>query len=660
MTIRDFPVFSSYLLATRGLAPRASAAAMTAAAVTALLAFAGCSARDSKPTSRRSGLPALVYQSGGLPGVHHAAHPERESAGAPDSARGVAGAPTRCNQANLERQAAQGLAVWLKVDGLGNPTPLPPDRDPYVSPVAVNRYVLSLTHRYPGAGRADRSLRALGHLRIYLRPDRTAEAVGRLQKGSRISLLGFAGRAGCRAGWMALSPYAYVCTTRMRPDRRRPRMEPQPRVPKGRITPGVYGYIRPGGAPSYASRASAKKGRVGRHLPGGFFIRFGRFVRVGDTSYWKTTKGLYVPVDRIARHVPSHFHGFRLDGEHMRLPLAIVRFKGPGKHGIPVYRRPGAQQVIGRMKRYTAVDVLGTLVHRGPKGRRRRYLRVGHCQWIRSRGVRVAHREPPPPGVTANERWIDVDLAQQVLVAYEGTRPVFATLISTGKKGHETRHGVFRIYWKVAEVDMANEAGAEEEYLASAVPWSMFFWKGQALHGAYWHDDFGRVKSHGCVNLSPLDAHFLFDWTRPTLPPGWLHAWHGDHFPGPLVRIRRRLGERPRLLGLARKLAPREVVAERDADYRRRVQQETLDLLRQRSGTEDPESAEGAKGAKGAEGAKGATRSEGAPSPRRRLRSRPHRRLRSRPRRRPRLHERPSRHPRGLRPIAPPPPPPGS
>ena len=60
-------------------------------------------------------------------------------------------------------------------------------------------------------------------------------------------------------------------------------------------------------------------------------------------------------------------------------------------------------------------------------------------------------------------------------------------------------------------------------YDIDQVPYTMYYWGSLALHGAYWHDDFGKVRSHGCTNLPPHDARWLFRWASPTLP----HGWHG-------------------------------------------------------------------------------------------------------------------------------------
>jgi lipoprotein-anchoring transpeptidase ErfK/SrfK len=127
----------------------------------------------------------------------------------------------------------------------------------------------------------------------------------------------------------------------------------------------------------------------------------------------------------------------------------------------------------------------------------------------------------------AGERWLDVNITKQTLVAYQGEQPVFATLVSTGEAGlddHEkttaTKRGIFRIHTKHVSATMSSDELGEEFELRD-VPYVQYFEEGYALHGAYWHDRFGTPKSHGCINLSPEDARRLFFFTEPALPSGW-------------------------------------------------------------------------------------------------------------------------------------------
>jgi lipoprotein-anchoring transpeptidase ErfK/SrfK len=156
-----------------------------------------------------------------------------------------------------------------------------------------------------------------------------------------------------------------------------------------------------------------------------------------------------------------------------------------------------------------------------------------------------AFSDPPPEvDALAGERWIDVDLETQTLVAYEGRRPVFATLVSTGKGPPGTPlgtpRGTHRIWIKLLTSDMDNleDENASRNYRMEDVPWVQYFSKGVGLHGAFWHRSFGQVRSHGCVNLAPLDAERLFWWTAPRLPAGWTAAFPTGHEPGTVVRVR--------------------------------------------------------------------------------------------------------------------------
>lgn len=112
-----------------------------------------------------------------------------------------------------------------------------------------------------------------------------------------------------------------------------------------------------------------------------------------------------------------------------------------------------------------------------------------------------------PEEVGPGERWIDVDLSDQMVYAYEGDALVNSFLVSTGTWLHPTVTGTFRIYVKYRYTDMAGPG-----YYLPDVPYTMYFYKGYGLHGTYWHNNFGTPMSHGCINLRTEDAGWLFDW----------------------------------------------------------------------------------------------------------------------------------------------------
>jgi hypothetical protein len=185
------------------------------------------------------------------------------------------------------------------------------------------------------------------------------------------------------------------------------------------------------------------------------------------------------------------------------------------------------------------LPVLETRKHLG-----KAWYRVGDEAWMVGRDLRVGEPAALPAGVHEHERWLDVDIQRQVLTAFVGAKPVFSTLISSGKgrgkSEQATPLGEHRIWVKLQSTDMDNleDEDAGRYYAMQAVPWVMFFKKGYGLHGTYWHDSFGAVRSHGCVNLSTHDAQRLFDWTSPRLPAGWTAVFPTPYETGTLVRVR--------------------------------------------------------------------------------------------------------------------------
>ncbi len=124
------------------------------------------------------------------------------------------------------------------------------------------------------------------------------------------------------------------------------------------------------------------------------------------------------------------------------------------------------------------------------------------------------------PDVPDADKLIHVDLASQFVTAFEGDKQVFATRCSSGGKGTRTPTGDFTTYHKGPSVHMTNQGDSVNNiYNLPGVPWCTFFTGyGNAFHGTYWHNDYGRPRSHGCVNLPSEDAKWLYRWSRPNVP----------------------------------------------------------------------------------------------------------------------------------------------
>lgn len=146
-------------------------------------------------------------------------------------------------------------------------------------------------------------------------------------------------------------------------------------------------------------------------------------------------------------------------------------------------------------------------------------------------------------GVASGEKWIEVDLSEQKVRAWEGDQLYTESLVSTGLPWWPTPTGEFRIWAKLRATKMEGGTG-RYYYNLPNVPYVMFFqndkvpgYKGFSLHGTYWHNDFGRVHSHGCVNLPTPIAEKLYYWVSPILPEGKRIVYSAEDNPGTRVVI---------------------------------------------------------------------------------------------------------------------------
>ncbi len=244
----------------------------------------------------------------------------------------------------------------------------------------------------------------------------------------------------------------------------------------------------------------------------GYYVSADDIVKENGLRYQRTIRGRFIPADRLAPADPSRFRGTLL-GTRKQLPRVFVA--GGGVKLLRRLRADGPLQNQDPVERLSDWPYLGEISHRN-----RNYIQVKRDHFLPSRVASIARPVEPPHDLQPEERWIDIDLSEQILVAYEGSKPVFATLVSTGREGFETPTGTFRIYAKHVTITMDDTEAGEEAYSIEDVPWVQYFEESFALHAAFWHNRFGRVRSHGCVNLSPADARRLFFWTGPILPSG--------------------------------------------------------------------------------------------------------------------------------------------
>jgi hypothetical protein len=273
--------------------------------------------------------------------------------------------------------------------------------------------------------------------------------------------------------------------------------------------PYLYYKINPTGTRLYPSlEAAIGKQGASRIIPPGrtLYVVYNQVVDTGKGVYFQLPSGEWMPGDGSRISVPV-FQGleFRSTPRNgfgwVLMDAEVKREANFLSSNLP----------IRNLNRFNIVQVYSIKNSEGTEW----YL-IGPDEWVEGRLVAAVFPNTNPPDGVTNGRWIDVNLAEQTLAVYDKGQLVYATLVSTGIEPFWTRPGLFPIYEKKELENMSGsfEADRSDYYYLENVPWTMYFDKARALHGTYWHTYFGYPQSHGCVNLSAGDAHWLFNWAE--------------------------------------------------------------------------------------------------------------------------------------------------
>ncbi|HWZ87668.1 MAG TPA: L,D-transpeptidase, partial [Polyangiaceae bacterium] len=274
-------------------------------------------------------------------------------------------------------------------------------------------------------------------------------------------------------------------------------------------------------APSFAVIADRLKRHAGVALIGTFVAG----PAAQERRFAIATDARLIPADKLKAESGSPFHG--VDIKKFGLPVAFAQ-----KDGTNFYDFSGGAPTRGAaLAGRDFIALSGNIKEYGAE----RYVQARSGQWLKSSELRTAAKASKLPAWASRKaKWIDISIVNQTLVLWEGDVPVFATLVSTGRDGMgdpqktlSTPMGTFRVYQKHITTTMDSSV-ADHEFELRDVPWVMYFKGGYALHAAYWHDDFGHVRSHGCVNMSPIDARRTFLWSAPDVPEHWQAAYTTD------------------------------------------------------------------------------------------------------------------------------------
>ena len=357
-----------------------------------------------------------------------------------------------------------------------------------------------------------------GDLRVYATPAVARDEAGLIRGAGRYAILARGER--CREGfWWRIAPGYWVCSGWFVPGSDAPGG-----LENWSAVNSVSGWVQGKGSHSFVAdsmaRALGGSHRRLRMLRG--FLPVDQVLVAGRPMH-RLTGGGYIDAQSVAPFPASALSSVSATAADLPLAFVVAR-------DAATWRKVnGKWEKKVSIPRYT-VRMVSHAVD-------------GHLQVkkdtvaLREADVRVAVAPPPPPPEVkgADEPWVDVDLKNQILFALRGKAVVRVFLIAAAA---ETPVGVHRVYWKLVNQTFDRQRDRNAYYL-EAVPFVIYFKDAYALHGAYWHDAFGAAETHGCVNLTPTDARWIFDFLGPALPAGYISIRPIAGTTGGVIRLRR-------------------------------------------------------------------------------------------------------------------------
>jgi hypothetical protein len=345
---------------------------------------------------------------------------------------------------------------------------------------------------------------------LLVEADGRARRRGTVGKGTRLEVERRVEGDGCATGvWYETSDALFICESHVTPSALPPGPAMDDDTEQGARLPQRYAFVRFDGTRAYAHPNDYFQNDFAEAFGKGFGIVITGEQVYRGVEFVRTRRHLWVERASVRFVEGSDFRGaFLARGEPLDVAWVSVR---PAK----MFDRPGGRP-LRTLDRHTLVHVERVT---------KTWVELRNGRFVKRAALAIPGLRTPPSNVGAAERWIDVDIEQQVLVAYEGPTPLFSTLVSTGRNAKESKTptGVFQIWVKLdfSDMDDLERTDVDANYAIQDVPWVQFFRGSYGFHAAFWHDDFGRRRSHGCINLSPDDAKYLFQFTHPVLPPGW-------------------------------------------------------------------------------------------------------------------------------------------
>jgi len=381
---------------------------------------------------------------------------------------------------------------------------------------------------------------------VYERPARGASRLGYLHAGGQVARAKepYPGE-GCDAEWYPIRPKGFVCIGPAASlDTKHPTLAAMA-LPPALNQALPYTYARTTQDTPIFEQDKQQKDhvvkQVGKLRKGAGLAVVGSWHAKDESGEQQRlglmTNGMFVRAADLKAATPSSFQGAVIDKAN-ELPVGFVV-----KRGVNFFKmEQGRPQKAGDLDYHQKIELTGRFRTIDDL----RYWATKDDRWVRHRDVTVIRSlHEFPDFAKGQKKWIDVSIVTGTLVAYEGTKPVFATLVSVGrdrlgdpKTSASTERGTFQVVEKhVTDRGLDPKVSSPNEEIYD-VPWSLVLGSGTRLHAAFWHDRFGIEHSSGALEVSPADGAWIFGWATPALPDDW-HSVRSSGEDDTTVRIRK-------------------------------------------------------------------------------------------------------------------------
>ena len=220
---------------------------------------------------------------------------------------------------------------------------------------------------------------------------------------------------------------------------------------------------------------------------------------IDGKSFVELQSGLWMASDDLQVVTPSTFRGILLNQQvDFRFGWVLTDTQSSNAAGMLIESYSRYQVILEIPNREQRVG----------------YVSIGDDEWLPEESLALTDAGVPKAAGRYQCRFIHVDLASQILRAYDACQLVFTTLVSTGENPAWTFPGRFFINHKEADAHLTSPNELISAYYLESVPYFMSYYGDLGLHGVYWHDSFGMPVSHGCINLSPADSRWLYEWAN--------------------------------------------------------------------------------------------------------------------------------------------------